>query len=126
MTSTPNTEAPDHLPCPFCGSCDIKMHSKMKPEPFAECRGCAAHGPIHKLTAWNTRADLTGWRDIENVPKDGTEILVFANGDVTTAWFCDETGLWPHDEMLSEDGEPCNVGLPSHWMPLPTPPEAKP
>lgn len=64
------------------------------------------------------------WQPIETAPKDGTEIIVYtATKRITTAWFCEETKLWPHDEVYSEDGEPCNVGWPTHWMPLPEPPK---
>lgn len=39
--------------------------------------------------------------------------------DKVEAWFCVETGLWPRDEAFNDDGEPCNVGLPTQWMPSP-------
>lgn len=66
------------------------------------------------------------WQPIETAPKDGTRVFVFANGRLTEAWFCSETGLWPHDEPYSEEGEPCNVGMPTHWMPLPKAPNQTP
>ena len=63
------------------------------------------------------------WQPIETAPKDGTLIIVHTyTGNTTIAWYYKETGLWPHDEPYSEDGEPCNVGYPTHWMPLPEPP----
>ena len=64
------------------------------------------------------------WQPIETAPK-GREVLVYIEdfNKVTTAWFCVNTGLWPHDEAYTEDGEACNVGLPTHWMPLPEPPK---
>ncbi len=70
-------------------------------------------------------ADKNGWMPIETAPKDGTRILVYVcdSGRVTEAWFCEDTGLWPHDDPYSEEYEPCNVGLPTHWQPLPPPPD---
>ena len=62
------------------------------------------------------------WQPIETAPKDGTEVILCANGSVVTAWYCGETCLWPHDEAYSEEGEACNVGMPTHWMPLPPKP----
>lgn len=65
------------------------------------------------------------WNPISTAPKDGTEIIVYVPDfdKVCTAWFCEETGLWPGGlEPRTEDGDPVNVGLPSHWMPLPKPP----
>lgn len=67
---------------------------------------------------------MSDWRPIETSPKDGTEVLVYVPdfGRVTTAWYCEDTCLWPDGEAFTEGGEPCNVGRPSHWMPLPAPP----
>ena len=68
--------------------------------------------------------EATGWQPIETAPRDGTRILVHTyTGKTSIAWFCEETGLWPEDEVYSEDGEPCNVGWPTHWMPLPPAPK---
>lgn len=64
------------------------------------------------------------WQPIETAPKDGTEVILYVPDfdKVTTGWYSQKTRLWPHCEEFTEDGEPCNVGLPSHWMPLPPPP----
>ena len=64
------------------------------------------------------------WKTIGHwQPLTGEHVLVYVSPDVKTAWYCNETGLWPHDYSHSEEGEPCNVGLPTHWMPLPNKPE---
>lgn len=68
-----------------------------------------------------------GWQSIETAPKDGTKVMVYVKDFdlVTEAWFSLLTGLWPHSEEFTEDGDPCNVGMPSHWMPLPNPAETE-
>ncbi len=64
------------------------------------------------------------WQPISSVPKDGTTVMVYVPDfeKITEAWFCEQTGLWPHSAAYSEEGEPCNVGQPTHWRPLPAPP----
>lgn len=66
---------------------------------------------------------MSDWKTIDSAPR-GTNVIVYVPDydSVTEAWFCEETGLWPHDCAFNEDGEPCNVGLPTHWQPLPDPP----
>jgi len=60
------------------------------------------------------------WQPIETAPKDGTTILVYlANGDVHTAY--------GHFYNKGHDFEWAQYGgyetyLPTHWMPLPPPP----
>jgi hypothetical protein len=75
------------------------------------------------------------WMPIETAPKDGTRILAacpFREGfDLLIAWFGrdwnaldDDPPLW-----LSGDGDGFSVGhyftpcKPTHWMPLPPPPD---
>lgn len=65
------------------------------------------------------------WQPIETAPKDGTEVILYvADFDsVTTGWYSSRTGLWPRHDEFTEDGDACNIGLPTHWMPLPEPPK---
>ena len=55
------------------------------------------------------------WQPIETAPRDGTRVLVYerdaALGAISLNWV-DQDGWW--------------LGHPTHWMPLPTPPEDKP
>ena len=139
---------PELLPCPFCGGIDLVVLRGMT-ESFVQCNGCEASASFAPedavaIAAWNTRADTTcalrgaqkesGWRPIETAPQDGTPILAwnaeygaretrsitytpgspgFAEG-LTDRW-------WQWDEPKN------NWSLkwqPTHWMPLPEPPNA--
>jgi hypothetical protein len=76
-----------------------------------------------KDTAY-VREDLTGWRDIESAPKDGSEVLCFVGpgyvgGVIMLRWEMHD-GHWAWNDWDYDTWEP------THWMPLPTPPEAKP
>lgn len=74
---------------------------------------------------------LAEWQDIASAPRDGAEIIVTDGKTVATAStdeFCDDTEWY-----LSAGGYSCDKneyelrmfpGKPTHWMPLPTPPQA--
>ena len=78
------------------------------------------------------------WQPIETAPKDGKAVLLYKPdermvGEYTIAGYW---GEWPghEDGWIACDGKPqgyySNVaggrqGYPTHWMPLPPPPEAK-
>lgn len=104
-----------------------------------ECRemGNAAHqqpgASKYMRTLWKAEALIRevlarrkaeAWQPISSAPKDGTTVMVYVPDfeKITEAWFCEQTGLWPHSAAYSEEGEPCNVGQPTHWRPLPAPP----
>lgn len=94
-----------------------------------------------------TRADLTAlqpqpahnpWQPIESAPRDGTQVLVWSDElyikPYIAWWGVDQNA--PEDgneqeEWLTGDGDswstgyyytPCN---PTHWMPLPAPPQTE-
>lgn len=62
------------------------------------------------------------WQPIETAPKDGTEVLVFGprqDGTYLAAYQYDDWWVaGPWDERWTELLSP-----PTHWMPLPAPPE---
>ena len=64
------------------------------------------------------------WRPISTAPAN-EKVLVWVPdfNKITIAWYSTKTGLWPADQEYNDDDEPCNVGLPSHWMPIPNPPK---
>lgn len=60
------------------------------------------------------------WQPIETAPRDGREILIWTKSrEVEKAVYLSRKDAW-----VSPDG---GYGYePSHWMPLPTPPESSP
>lgn len=73
---------------------------------------------------------MSGWQPIETAPKDGTRILIFQGGlewsrEVQIGWW-DSGGTrsgWSASSY--EDGHILNEKqAPTHWMPLPSPPES--
>lgn len=65
------------------------------------------------------------WMDIETAPKNGIDVLVFADGKITTAYYeamLHAEGTW---ELCvpSEGYRDSDEVYPTHWMPLPEPPK---
>jgi len=61
------------------------------------------------------------WQPIETAPKDGTDVLIAEYGDVAIAhWDRFGRGRWlgPRDNY----GQ-CEIMQPTHWLPLPEPPQ---
>lgn len=94
--------APDPMPCtPAQIAAAIRALIDREPEPVVD-----------------------GWRDIATAPKDGTSILVWADGydrPEVVRWAVRRgVGGWlGGDNSIFDD-------TPTHWMPLPQPPEVKP
>jgi hypothetical protein len=67
---------------------------------------------------------MSDWRDIETAPKDGTMFLAFEPGCVHVCPIF--LAYWTPQGLLSRyNGSLGNPRPPTHWMPLPAPPEAK-
>jgi len=74
--------------------------------------------------------DADKWQDISTAPRDGTPIIAYWLGpgakvhpfraDLYAVTYCDE-GLW----RKPDDDDDC-YAEPTHWPPLPPPPEPKP
>lgn len=85
-----------------------------------------ARAALAKLSAMPS-----GWMPIETAPKDGTPILLAAkgfDGGVGIAAF--DTGWSPDGWWMCDDGKravdlPLRGADPTHWQPLPTPPEGE-
>lgn len=66
-----------------------------------------------------------GWRPIETAPRDGTRVDLWQQGHRFTDAFWDEGEEWWCIDSRYSDGEPCPLAVspePTHWMPLPAPP----
>ncbi len=58
-----------------------------------------------------------GWQPIETAPRDGREVLLWVHGIYVIGWY--HRGEWRH-------GPKGYAVSPTHWRPLPTPPECQP
>lgn len=67
----------------------------------------------------------TDWQPIETAPK--YEIVIVYAGDVGVGMKVSgkDEDWWTYDPH-EIDPSPCEIINPSHWMPLPSPPESKP
>ena len=73
------------------------------------------------IAALSTRSD--GWQNIESTPRDGTPLLLFARCKTATAPVV-QVGWHDPDWGWVESSFTAPVGIvPTHWRPLPTPPE---
>lgn len=116
------------MPCPFCGSPNVKDGSTGWGKVFHLCRECKAQGPTRTATwadpfpdgaAWNRRAPV--WQPIATAPRDDlAEFLVFDGVGVWKAWWLDGTicGFEVDGYELPNDIFPI-----THWQPLPAPPQ---
>ena len=81
------------------------------------------HLCANELEAWID--ENTNWQPIETAPKDGlTSILVFMYGSTMATAYWDGYGFVPDGVELTYDmTEIVFEATPTHWMPLPTPPQ---
>lgn len=69
---------------------------------------------------------MTQWQPIESAPKDGTKVDLWTfNGERwCDCWWHKGQEAWASDwSCQSERGFVIRYGQPTHWMPLPAPPE---
>lgn len=116
--------------CPFCGG---EAETLTSLNGYVTCCISCDCIEIHGATVllsierWNTRAD--GWQPIETAPKDGTTILVSCADDGFGKVVC--AAIWFYGEYDADTGwylyeiaGDCLMGpIPTHWMPLPSPPK---
>ena len=66
--------------------------------------------------------DTAGWQPIETGPKDRTELLLW-NGEHRVCSFWSRDDLDPERTSQGWVTDICDLKEPTHWMPLPSPPE---
>lgn len=65
----------------------------------------------------------SGWRPIESAPKDGLSIILLYNSTFNETFMGLRPTDCPDDAACDDIGTAC---YPTHWMPLPAPPEKSP
>lgn len=60
---------------------------------------------------------MTEWQSIETAPEDGTIVIIYEEGKAVSAFYDSSTKQWVETMDYYE------VPDPTHWMPLPKPPE---
>lgn len=66
------------------------------------------------------------WRPIESAPKDGKRVLLAWGGKVEQAFYLDNSNSpTPWKGWRVESGRLTPSGKPTHWRPLPTPPDSE-
>lgn len=73
-----------------------------------------------------TSKGVDEWQPMATAPKDGTEILTYENGYIIKNNFIHIKGTKKHPEMKTWNVHSIHPHTqPTHWMPLPQPPESK-
>ncbi|HIE0523767.1 TPA: DUF551 domain-containing protein [Stenotrophomonas maltophilia] len=103
-------------PCPFCGGSAFMVQEGT----HAQCLtpGCCV-GPVSGVDSWNVRAPQ--WQPIESAPKTTRYILVWCperQNQYMVSWDGRYEGEW-----RTVGGWTALTEAPTHWMPLPAPPE---
>jgi hypothetical protein len=76
-----------------------------------------------KPTAPDPAGAPSGWRDIASAPKDMRHVLLYGCDVMpVVGYYSKSTGRWFLSGSVAEDAF-CLL-TPTHWMPLPAPPEA--
>lgn len=73
----------------------------------------------------NDKSVFGEWQPIETAPKNGSEVWVYNGEQERMRWIeGDEYALWVYADELLNDVDP-SPEQPTHWMPLPSPPESE-
>lgn len=65
---------------------------------------------------------MSEWKKIESAPRDGRNVMLWADGAVIAKWSRQQAPAFP---WLTDGGsEAIRHDIPTHWMPLPNPPQS--
>jgi len=109
------------LPCPFCGSKNIKLHQQHwhmnRKSQCCDCHSESTYDEKEGITTWNTRH--SPWISVKDrLPNGDKKILVYCNGIGEIIVFYNLIDKVFMDEL--------NIYIAvTHWMPLPQPPKEK-
>jgi hypothetical protein len=69
---------------------------------------------------------MTDWRDMATAPKDGARFLAMVDGDIRIVAWGKTSHVPLYGFCVADQGaEDFDICQPTHWMPLPPPPEAR-
>lgn len=76
------------------------------------------------------QADALEWKPIKDAPRDGTQVLLFCPNEdpqVVAAKYVTDYGWsgWVYVEMLLQETAPEGPQGPTHFIPIPSPPEGE-
>lgn len=108
-------ELVDELRDALSDACDMDVTFGMYAE--AAVRRLEKHGVFRE------------WQPIETVPKDGRSVLIYNDRGVSeVVWLLEWQAAVPLDgwyiDAMKAGWFPLRGELPTHWMPMPEPPEA--
>ena len=77
-------------------------------------------------TTTDSPTEAHRWQPIDTAPEDGEQMLLWDGGVVVFGWFNDNADRWCFMDILTGGVEqwPLDIDIgPTHWWPLPEPPE---
>lgn len=112
------------LPCPFCGSNNIKLHQQhwhmSRKAQCIDCHSESTYDEQEGIKTWNTRH--SSWISVKDkeIPSD-IEVLI-SNGYKTDLPIIDSDGK---GFLIDDMWWSLEEYKPTHWMPLPSLPDNK-
>ena len=124
--------------CPFCNGEAAIYESQSLRQYRVFCKGCRTQTSFHDskeciIAAWNRRATPTaetGWQDMESAPRDGSWVLVYCpmlvGFRIDIAYYGEDERYDIPGQWMDNDGDSFgrpSILKPTHWRPLPPPPQ---
>lgn len=88
--------------------------------------------PLYTAISSTSQVIAEGWRTIDSAPRDGTKILIaepvneehaMNQHAIYAAWWDEGDAIWTDYAVKSFGYEEVQSYSPTHWMPLPPPPQ---